>query len=138
MTNRIPTALALLAFTALPGAALIPVVPAAAQRPIICLARPSLTGSWLANDGGTYRLRQVGNTIWWVGMSGDDGKSWTHAFHGVRNGNVVNGRWADVNGPMGSGALTLQVRGNGTHLLRTAATGSGFSGTRWRRPGCKE
>ena len=30
----------------------------------------SLTGTWVANDGGTYFLRQIGDTLWWLGLSG--------------------------------------------------------------------
>jgi hypothetical protein len=29
-----------------------------------------VTGVWLGNDGGTYYLRQIGDVVWWVGLSG--------------------------------------------------------------------
>jgi hypothetical protein len=32
-------------------------------------ARPNLTGAWGSNDGGTYYMRQVGNDIWWAGLT---------------------------------------------------------------------
>jgi SdrD B-like domain len=35
------------------------------------LARTNLTGAWGGIDGSTYYIRQVGNTIWWLGMMRD-------------------------------------------------------------------
>src|SRR5262245_33655369 len=54
-----------------------------------CAAPKYVSGAWKANDGGTYLLHAVGPTIWWVGMSGDDGRSWTNVFKGTRNGNII-------------------------------------------------
>ena len=126
MTNRIPIILALLAFTALPGAALIPASPAAAA----CPPPPGLTGYWRGNDQGDYYIRQIGNEVVWVGLDRTtNGAGWTHMFHGVRNGNTINGRWRDVRGINGLGTLTLNV--SGFSMVRTANTGSGFGGTRW-------
>jgi hypothetical protein len=34
-------------------------------------ARSNLTGTWGGSDGSTYYLRQIGNTIWWLGMPRD-------------------------------------------------------------------
>jgi len=34
-------------------------------------ARPNLTGAWGGTDGSTYYVRQIGNTIWWLGMMRD-------------------------------------------------------------------
>jgi hypothetical protein len=34
-------------------------------------ARANLTGAWGSNDGGTYYMRQVGNDIWWAGLTRD-------------------------------------------------------------------
>ena len=133
MTNRIPPALALITFTALSGASLVP-APAAAQGP--CPAQASLTGTWRGNDQGIYHIRQVGNVVWWVGIdSTSNGAGWTHAFRGFRNGDMVTGSWADVRGVMGSGTLTFRQR-NGNYLNRTGTSGSGFGGIRLWRQGC--
>jgi hypothetical protein len=126
MTNRIPIILALLAFTALPGAALIPTAPAAAA----CPPPPGLTGYWRGNDQGDYYIRQIGNEVVWVGLdSTTAGAGWTHMFRGYRNGNVINGAWRDVRGNTGMGTMSLAV--TGMTMVRTNATGSGFGGTRW-------
>jgi hypothetical protein len=32
-------------------------------------ARANLTGAWGTEDGGTYYVRQIGNDIWWLGLT---------------------------------------------------------------------
>jgi hypothetical protein len=32
-------------------------------------------GEYRGDDGGTYHMRQIGEDVWRVGLSGDDGKS---------------------------------------------------------------
>jgi hypothetical protein len=44
----------------------------------------NLTGTWLADDGGTYYMRNIGNDRWWLGISNDDGS----AFSNVLKGNI--------------------------------------------------
>lgn len=34
-------------------------------------ARQNLTGAWGGSDGSTYYLRQIGNTLWWLGLPRD-------------------------------------------------------------------
>jgi hypothetical protein len=130
MTNRFPTFLSLIALTALSSAALAP-APALAQ----CSFR-GLNGDWRANDGGTYRIHEQGNRVWWIAMSGDGGRSWQHKFQGTRSGDIVTGNWADFRGPMGRGTLTIRVR-DVMSMRRIANTGSGFGGVRWWR-GCND
>jgi hypothetical protein len=103
-----------------------------------CLAPRSLTGAWKSNDGGTYYIRQIGNDVWWLGMSGDDGRHFTNVYKGVMSGNSVSGSYADV--PRGSvqsgGVLNLTiVRGSGGGILEIRkAGGSAFGGSRWSKP----
>lgn len=130
MASRLPIHIALTGLVAL---SLI-TSPIRAQ----CLAPSSMAGVWKANDGGTYRLHIIGNTIWWVGMSDDDGHTWTNAFKGTRNGNIVDGEWADVRGNFGGhGTLKLRISGT-TFMEKIGSTGSGFGGTRWGRGGCND
>jgi hypothetical protein len=109
-------------------------VPAAAD-PAVCATATSLDGAWVGNDGGDYYVRVDGDTIWWVGVSGDLGNSWTNLFHGTRTGDAIIGNWVDVNGPMGKGSLMLHV-GDNMHMDRSGSSGSGFGGTEWHRAGC--
>ncbi len=95
-----------------------------------------LTGAWSSDDSGTYYLRQIGNTVWWLGLSVDAGRSFANVFHGTLQNNQVSGAWADI--PLGqtsnAGTLTLAA-GTGpltTGLSRTAVTG-GFGGDSWQK-----
>jgi hypothetical protein len=92
-----------------------------------------LTGRWNCNDGGRYFLRLVGAEVWWVGMSGDGGASWTNVFQGRVEGNQVRGRWADV--PHGraasQGEMNLQIAG--PNQLRATHRTGGFGGSEWNR-----
>ena len=96
-------------------------------------AAQDLTGQWRANDGGTYYINQIGNTVWWYGESGDGGATWTNVFHGTIQSNRVVGEWSDV--PKGridsSGEMELQIDSAG-QLRATRKTG-GFGGSVWTR-----
>lgn len=102
-----------------------------------CVASRDLNGVWRSNDGGTYYVRQIGSDVYWLGMSGDDGRTWTNVFRGTRNGNILSGTWADVpkGRVAGGGTLTITIHGaNGvTGFTRTGVTG-GFGGSRWFQP----
>ena len=95
-----------------------------------------LTGAWSNNDAGTYYLRQIGNTVWWLGMSVDEGQSFANVFRGTLQNNQISGEWADV--PLGAttnaGTLTVSA-GLGdlsTTLTRLAVSG-GFGGDTWQK-----
>lgn len=89
-----------------------------------------LTGTWKdAALGATYYVRQIDNVVWWYGQSGAEGREWANVFHGVRDGPVIRGRWADVprGTNRGSGVLVIQL--DSTSLLRVVEQTGGF-GTR--------
>ncbi len=95
----------------------------------------NLSGIWSANDGGTYFIRQLGNVLWWLGLSENNGDSFTNVFKGIINDNKIDGEWTDV--PKGAtrnhGTLTLNITNNfatGTKLQKTSQTG-GFAGSLW-------
>jgi hypothetical protein len=108
----------------------------ASQAPAQCLAPgPDLSGIWHGDDGGTYRVRMIGNEIFWLGTSPDNGRSWTNVFHGIKDGTDIHGTWADVAGSAhGGGAMTVRVMTNG-RMAKAMMTG-GFSGSTWTRGGC--
>ncbi|MER6014963.1 hypothetical protein [Streptomyces bluensis] len=95
-----------------------------------------LTGVWACSDVGTYYVRQMGSTVWWLGMSRDRGQTFSNVFHGVLDADQLTGNWADV--PLGDirndGTLTLNAPSGApsTELTRTAQTG-GFGGSRWTK-----
>src|SRR5262249_51846433 len=105
-------------------------------------AQVDLTGTWLADDGGTYYVRQLGQTVWWAGVHVEppdnglaffDGLEFTNVFQGRLAGTQLTGEWVDV--PKGrtfqNGSLALELR-SPNELHRMNATG-GFGGSRWNR-----
>ncbi|MGB9370126.1 MAG: hypothetical protein WCE79_29370 [Xanthobacteraceae bacterium] len=99
----------------------------------LCTSRPSMTGVWNSNDGGKYFVRQRGSKVWWVGVSGDNGKTFINVFRGDRNKTIVTGTWADVVGT-GRGTLTLKVNDDVKAGGWERIDGSGFGGSRWSFP----
>ena len=108
-----------------------------------CVGTPSLklTGTWLANDGSIYFLRQNGDELWWAGFSVESpagladlhkGVAFTNVFNGHVSGNIVSGDWVDV--PRGSNlnAGTLTLNASNIHIERQSETG-GFGPTQWDR-----
>ena len=54
----------------------------------LCEAPKTMTGTWKANDGGTYYVREAGTTVWWLGEGKNGG--FTNVFRGTRSGNTCN------------------------------------------------
>jgi hypothetical protein len=82
---------------------------------------PNLTGVW-ASNGGIYFLRQTGETLWWAGLSADQGLALfqpefqlgldsTNVFQGSVQGDTITGEMVDVprGTTSGAGTLGLQV-----------------------------
>jgi hypothetical protein len=111
-----------------------------------------LTGLWRSNDAGTYVVRQIGDIVWWLGLSKDNilfpeldtkdgvfypGLRFCNVYCGKMIEQSVIGQWSDV--PRGvtanHGDMTLSyVDGNPgeQRLLRDTASG-GFGGSEWQR-----
>jgi hypothetical protein len=100
--------------------------------------RPAaLTGMWAASDVGTYYLRQLNDTLWWLGLSRDRGRSFANVFNGRVNDGFISGAWADI--PLGmtqnSGELRLSCAtpaATSTRLAQLFASG-GFGATSWEK-----
>jgi hypothetical protein len=112
-------------------------LPSTGQNPAVPIHSPSLTGIWQANDGGTYYLRQIGNVLWWNGMSGgNDGRTFNNVFKGTitPTTNTIAGEWADVprGTVMGYGTLSLKIT-SPTMLQKVSQTGSGFGAATWQK-----
>jgi hypothetical protein len=103
----------------------------------------TLTGVWSANDAGTYYVRQLGTTVWWLGLSPDESPAYSdqrqtfaNVFQGtIQNGQVV-GKWADI--PLGETAnsgpmqLALSAGPESTAMTRVGNAGA-FSGASWEK-----
>jgi hypothetical protein len=100
----------------------------------------TFTGGWVANDGGTYYLRQVGRSVYWTGLSGTPGTptfgtAFTNVFVGAwYDDRTIRGRWVDVprGSILGSGTLTLRYLSS-CRIVKTGETGSGFGASTWSR-----
>ncbi len=96
----------------------------------------NLTGAWHADDVGTYYMRQIGNALWWLGMSHDQGRSFANVFRGTVEGNTLEGTWVDVpmgvGGVLGGGSLVLYGNDLSTQLVKNAES-AGFGGTIWTK-----
>jgi hypothetical protein len=98
-----------------------------------------LTGTWNADDGGTYYITQIGNSVFWAGLSGDgvinNGLSFCNVFAGQIQGEILFGDWSDV--PRGvtqnNGTLSLRITTNSViKLVKINETG-GFGGSSWEQ-----
>lgn len=99
-----------------------------------------LTGTWAGDDQGVYYLRQIGDQVWWLGMSGlgqafaERGTDWTNVYLGTLSGDTVTGTYADV--PQGKildkGPVVLKLTrtpDGGISLVRTdPVLETGFGG----------
>ena len=72
----------------------------------------NLTGLWQDENGTTYRLRQIDNTLYW---SMDGRPTYMNVFYGTINGSIASGGWAHVpggNNSLRNGRLTLRIESN--------------------------
>ncbi len=100
--------------------------------PALVLA--DLTGTWKADDGGTYYLREMNGMVHWYGEESSRNPRWANVFHGKIRRGRISGMWMDVpkGRTMGNGQLELRIRDNGNELIAVRKTG-GFGGSRWTR-----
>lgn len=97
------------------------------------VARGTLTGVWCADDGGTYYVRQIGDIVWWFGMSHDQGRSFANVFSGTAvpdgTGTIIYGQLVDV--PLGASRDARQIHLHSSEP--TILTASGGTQRRWRK-----
>ena len=112
------------------------IIPAHAPEPARLDTRyTTLTGEWRSNDGGTYYLRQIGDTLWWNGMSGgNDGRTYNNVFKGTITyvNNTIVGEWADVPRGTNMNAGKMNLQWSYTTLQKIFQTG-GFGPTLWEK-----
>ena len=89
----------------------------------------NLSGRWHANDGGTYILRQSGNSLSWRGRGGN----FRNTFNGQITGTSIRGYWQDTSNSQtqNSGQLNLRIE-SGNRLVRVSHTGA-FTGSVWEK-----
>ena len=103
-----------------------------------------LTGAWAGDDGGIYYARQLGNVVWWNGMSTRDGppaalgRDWNNVGRGEIKDLVIVAEWSDVpRGRVGgSGQVDFTIGADSAgniQLTKTKDVGSGRGDTKWTR-----
>ncbi len=93
-----------------------------------------LTGRWVASDGGIYYVRQVGDSVWWLGMSDVEqkydeiGRDFTNVGHGTLNDGVLRAEFADVprGNIWGNGELSFKVEADPEGDLQVRRLGGDF------------
>jgi hypothetical protein len=97
----------------------------------------NLSGVWAADDMATYYVRQIGNTVWWLGLSQDQGRKFANIFKGTVQGSNVRGEWTDLpiftSGTTNRGMLSFASNSAESILLnRIDQTGS-FGAQSWTK-----
>jgi hypothetical protein len=92
-----------------------------------------LTGVWSCDDGGTYYIRQSGDSIWWFGEPSTNPGAWSNVANGTIRDSIINIFWSDVpkGCTMNKGTLVLSILSK-DKLTATDKTG-GFGGSNWAR-----
>jgi uncharacterized protein DUF4751 len=96
-----------------------------------------LTGLWLddTGGGGVYRVRQVGNKVYW-GIDASSKGSFANIFVGEISGNSITGMWVDLPGSpaLGGGNLTLRIESN-NKLVKVGENPCCYRAQSWTRQG---
>jgi S-formylglutathione hydrolase FrmB len=95
-----------------------------------------LTGRWAATDGGMYFVRQVGDTVWWNGMSdfaqkyGEIGRDFNNVGKGTLVDGTISAEFADVprGNIWGNGHLSLKVEADAEGNLQVRRLSGDFGG----------
>jgi hypothetical protein len=92
-----------------------------------------LTGVWSCDNGGTFYIRQLGNTIWWYGEDDANNPNWSNVAKGTISGSKITLTWADVpkGGNMLKGSLVLNIASDDE--LQATSQDGGFVGSTWTR-----
>ena len=135
--------------SAAPSVAPASAIPAVAA---ICTPTPlkfdpkviDLTGAWAGDDDGIYYVRQLGNVVWWNGMSARNGvpstlgRDWNNVGRGEITNLTVVAEWSDVprGGINGHGQVEFTIGADSAgniQLTKTKDVGAGRGDTKWTR-----
>lgn len=93
-------------------------------------ASSDLTGAWKTETGMIHCLRQVGNEVFWYA---DDRPRVHNVFYGIRAGQYITGKWADLPGGQIRGYETLSLRiESPDRFVKISQTGP-YLGSVWTR-----
>jgi hypothetical protein len=116
----------------------MPSPPSIAAVPTTTAPAPAiidLTGLWLDSGGrAVYRVRQVGNRVYWSVDAGAGGS--INVYVGEMSGNVINGVWVDLpqSSTYNTGQLNLRIDSK-DHLVKVGENPCCYGAQEWRRQG---
>jgi hypothetical protein len=95
--------------------------------------KAQLTGEWSDNNGSCYKIRQIGNQVFW---HMDGSPRVMNVFVGYIAGNIITGEWADLPGGsmQGNGFLSLRIESQ-NRMTKIDQSGN-YGGTVWTRGPC--
>jgi len=97
-------------------------------------AATNLSGVWHCSDVGTYYVRQAGQSVWWLGLSRDQGRTFTNAFVGTFDGMTLTGTTIDLPFGQAGNAATLTIKvgaGQGELATQLVSTGPAWEKYVW-------
>lgn len=111
--------------------------PPSIEQPPATGASSDLSGFWLDDTGGgaVYRVRQVGNKVYWTVDATSKGE-YVNVFHGEISGNMIDGEWLDMPGSPLRPALvaaTLGLRIESNDRLVKVRSGNHYPAQVWTR-----
>lgn len=100
-----------------------------------CIAGLDLTGVWSCDDGGSYYIRQVGDTVWWLGEISPTDPAWSNVANGDILGCTIYLEYADIpkGSAIGAGSLVLEIVSS--NEIKAVEKPESYGGSRWWREG---
>lgn len=97
---------------------------------IVETAQAQLTGAWKDDNGVTYCVQQVGNSVFW---HMNDKPRVHNVFHGTIAGEYLTGQWTDLPGGQmrGNGTLSIRIESN-NRMVKIGQSGN-YLGSVWTR-----
>jgi len=92
-----------------------------------------LTGVWSCDDGGTYYIRQLGDTIWWLGEPSTNPDLWSNVARGTISGNTITLEYSDIPKGCAEGYGTLVLEAVSNNVLNAKEKPASYGGSTWTR-----
>src|SRR5688500_1253175 len=96
----------------------------------------NLTGLWQDDSGGgaIYRVRHVGNQLFWI-VDGTSKGSYVNIAFGEITGQTMTGKWVDLPGSptLGGGDISLRIESNDRFVK--VSSSANYGAQAWTRQG---
>jgi hypothetical protein len=119
--------------TAIPGSIANSGSTVSGQGQGVALQNMVLTGVWSCDDGGTYYIRQLGDTIWWLGEPSTNPDRWSNVARGTISGNTITLEYSDIPKGCAEGYGTLVLETISNNVLNAKEKPASYGGSTWTR-----